>query len=144
MKYAKERGLSVGNGRLQLEYLVKEMSESYKSVWRAVTEANDLRTVSDMVMLKYEKPANTSESAKQKRADYALKYLRQFSRITQKPSGKKMIRATDSVNIRIGAGKSNPKIGELKKGQSLEWIATENGWHKVAVWVSGDYAEVIS
>jgi hypothetical protein len=36
------------------------------------------------------------------------------------------------------------KVGELKKGQELEWIATENGWHKVAVWVSGDFSEVRS
>ena len=28
----------------------------------------------------------------------------------------------------------------LKKGQSLEWIATEDGWYKAAVWVSGDFA----
>jgi hypothetical protein len=144
MEYAKSTGRSVGHLQMQLEYMVKEMRESYKSVWAAVTDAKDLRTVSDLVMLRYEKPANTSETAKQKRAAYGLKFLREFSRITAQPAGKRMVRAKAQVNIRSGAGKSNQKVGSLEKGQCLEWLATANGWHKVAVWVSGEFSEVVS
>ncbi len=147
MDLAKSRGKSVGDLELQLEYLVKEMSENYKTVWSSVTTGNSIRAISDVVMLKYEKPAGTGEAAKQKRAAYGQKFYDQFAvkpepKPTPAPSGKKMVRATAKVNLRDGAGLSNLKVGSLPKGQSLEWIESKDGWHKVAVWVSGDYSEV--
>lgn len=142
LNYAQQIVSSVGDLQTQLEYLVIEMSGKYKTVWSAVRNATDLRTVSDIIMLNYEKPAGTSEKAKQKRADYGLKFLNQFSATAQKPAGNQTVEAIASVNLRSGPGKDNPKIGALKKGQALEWLATENGWHKVAVWVSGEFSEV--
>jgi hypothetical protein len=138
-------GKSVGDLQVQLEFLVKEMSERYKSVWKAVTEATDVRTASDVVMLKYEKPGNQTEAAKQKRANYGEKFFQQFAPAESTKAltgGKKMVIARDNVNLRAGRGTSTPKVGEVKKGTELEWIATENGWHKVAVWVSGSFTEV--
>lgn len=147
--YAKQVGRSVGDLQMQLEYLVKEMSQDYKSVWKAVTEAKSIRTASDTVMLKYEKPASTSEAAKLKRANYALKYYDQFAEKKEpepapQPSGKKMVRAKSQVNIRSGPGMNNQILGELKGNRTAELISTENGWHKIAVYVKAEFAEVIS
>ena len=148
LAYAKNTGRSVGHLQMQLEYLVKEMSESYKTAWNAVCNATDLRTASDTVMLKYEKPAGTSEAAKKKRADYAKLFYIEYGmpdpEPTPAPSGKKMVRAKSQVNIRTGPGKNNPKIGELKSTQTVELIGEENGFYKVAGYVMKDYAEVIS
>ena len=144
-KYAKQTGRSVGHLQMQLEYMMKEMSESYKSVWSAVVNAKDIRIASDAVMLKYEKPAGTSEAAKAKREAYARKFYADFAKEpAQKPSGKKMVRAKSQVNIRVQPDKSTAKLGELKKGQTVELIGQENGFYKVAVYVMADYAEVIS
>ena len=147
--YAKQTGRSVGDLQTQLEYLVKEMSQDYKSVWKSVTEAKSIRTASDTVMLKYEKPASTSEAAKLKRTNYALKYYDQFAEKKKpdpepQPSGKKMVRAKSQVNIRSGPGKNNPVLGELKGSRTAELISTENGWHKIAVYVKAEFTEVIS
>lgn len=144
LNYAKQTGKSVGDLRMQLEYLVKEMSNDYKSVWQAVTKATNIRSASDTVMLKYEKPATTTEVAKLKRANYGQKFYDQFAEKSDPqpsptPSGTKIVRAKDQVNLRSGPGKTNARVGELKKGQTLELISTENGWHKVAVWVSGEF-----
>ena len=147
--YAKQIGRSVGDLQMQLEYLVKEMSQDYKSVWSAVTTSKSIRGISDTVMLKYEKPSNTSEAVKQKRANYAQKFYDQFAEKpepapTPAPSGKKMVRAKGQVNIRTGPGKNNQKVGELKGTQNMELIGEENGFYKVAGYVMKDYAEVIS
>ena len=147
--YAKQQGRSVGDLQMQLEYLVKEMSQDYKSVWKAVTTSKSIRGISDTVMLKYEKPANTDEAARMKRANCAQKFYDQFAEKpepdpTPTPSGKKMVRAKTQVNIRSGPGKNNPKIGELKSTQTVELIGEENGFYKVAVYVMKTYAEVIS
>ena len=148
LAYAQQTGRSVGHLQMQLEYMVKEMSQDYKSVWKAVTEAKSIRTASDTVMLKYEKPTGTSETAKAKRGAYAQKFYAEFAKPapepTPAPSGKKMVRAKVNVNLRAGQGKNTAKVGELKKGLCLEHLETKNGWHKVAVWVSGEFSEVIS
>lgn len=147
--YAKQRGVSVADLTMQLEYLVKEMSQDYKSVWKAVTEAKDIRTASDIVMLKYEKPATTSEAAKKKRASYGNMFYVEYGmpdpEPEPQPSGKKMVRARarGQVNIRSGPGKNNPILGELKGSRTAELLSTENGWHKIAVYVMAEYAEVI-
>lgn len=142
--YAKQTGRSIADLQTQLEYMVKEMSQDYKSVWKAVTEAKDIRTASDVVMLKYEKPATTTETAKKKRADYGKLFYIEYGipDPEPQPSGKKMVRAKVNVNLRAGHGKNTPKVGEIKKGTELEWLETKNGWHKVSVWVSGEFSEV--
>jgi len=154
-KYAKNTGRSVGHLQMQLEYLVKEMSESYKSVWKAVTEATDIRTASDIVMLKYEKPAGTGEAAKAKRGAYAQKFYAEFANgstsqnaDTQVVPVVKRVEATENVRIRAGDSKSYGQVGSLKKGQSMEWVATSNGFHGVRMkdrvgWVSADFSKVV-
>lgn len=148
LAYAKQTGRSVGHLQMQLEYLVKEMSQDYKSVWSAVVNAKDIRTASDIVMLKYEKPATTTEAAKKKRADYGKMFYVEYGmpepEPTPKPPGKKMVRAKVNVNLRAGQGKNTAKVGELKKSLCLEHLETKDGWHKVAVWVSGEFSEVIN
>lgn len=146
LELAKKNGKSIGDLKTQLEYLWKEMI-GYKTVWNAVLNSNNVRETSDIVMLKYEKPANTSEAAKQKRADYALKYLNEFSVVIQQSGKSKMVVATDNVRIRAGNSKGYPQVGSLKKGQSLYWVTTVAGWHAVVMkdrvgWVSGDFSEV--
>lgn len=153
LSYARSKGKSVSDLKTQLEYMWMELRDYYKTAYNAVMDATNIRTASDVVMLRYEKPANTGESAREKRASYGQKFFEQFAGTQQKPenaaktqqgSEKKTVRATEAVNIRSGPGKSNVKVGVLKKGQSLEWIASENGWYKVAVWVSDEFSEVIS
>ena len=147
LAYAKQTGRSVGDLQMQLEYLVKEMRNDYKSVWSAVTGAKSIRSASDTVMLKYEKPATTTIEAKLKRANYGQKFYDQFAEKPQPsptPSEKKMVRAKIQVNIRSGPGMNNPILGELKGNRTAELISTENGWHKIAVYVKAEFAEVIS
>ena len=155
LEYAKKTGRSVGDLQTQLEYLVKEMSESYKTVWKAVTEAKDIRTASDIVMLKYEKPATTSEAAKKKRADYGKLFYIEYgipdpetqqkteNAVKTQQTGKR-VRAKVNVNVRTGPGTMYPKKFQLAKGQELELIEKDGNWYKVAMYVMADYAEVVS
>lgn len=145
LDYAEGNGISIGDLDMQLRFLVKEMSEKYKGVWRAVCEAVSVREASDVVMLKYEKPGNVSEAAKNKRAEYGVRFLDKFDGVhpDDKGPGKgKWVVAVKNVNIRAGDGLDQLKVGVLNAGSSLEWIETRNGWHKVACWVSGDFSEV--
>lgn len=143
LSYARQQGMSVGDLNTQLEYMWKEL-HFYLPVLNAICNATDIREASDIVMLKYEKPANTGEAARKKRAAYGQKYYDQFAtKPAPAPSGKKAVTATVNVNLRAGAGKDKAIIGELKKGQTLEVIGAENGWYKVAVYVMKDFVEEV-
>lgn len=161
LDYAKKLGGSVSALNVQLEYLWKEMS-GYKAVWNAVLTAKDVRSASDIIMLKYEKPATTTEAAKKKRADYGQKFYDQFATVMAegivaavnadkqdepKLNGKKTVRAKVNVNVREGDSKNYAKYGLLPKGQDAEWVATaENGWFAIRFrgkvgWVCNEFAE---
>lgn len=145
--YVKTCGASVGDLNAQLGFLWKELSEDFPVTCEMMKNAKSIREASDQFMTRYEKPGDQSETMKQRRANYGQKFYNQFAQAEQKPASKsavKTVKARTHVNIRNGKGKHNEKLGELKKGQSAEWLATEDGWHKIAVWVDGNFVEVIS
>lgn len=72
--YAKECGVSIGSLPMQLEYLWKEL-QGYKTVLKVLRAAVSVREASDMVMTRYERPKNQSESARSKRQRYGQKYF---------------------------------------------------------------------
>lgn len=156
LNFAWNHGTSIGDLDTQLEYMWQELQE-YKTALNAVLHATNIREAAEVVMLKYEKPANTSETMKQRRANYGQKYYDQFAAVkiaeettpVRPAEGRKLVLATANVNIRLGNSKTYAKIGVLKKGKSLPWVATsENGWHAVeyesaVYWVSGEFAHVV-
>ena len=77
LNMAKTKKKSVGDINLQLDYLWSEL-QAYKTVTKTLINATTIREASDIVLLKYEKPANTSETVKQKRASYGQKYFNKY------------------------------------------------------------------
>lgn len=77
LTYAKGKQTSIGDLNTQLEFLVKELN-AYTSVVKIIKEATNVKEASDIVLTKYERPANQSDSVKTKRASYGQKYYDQF------------------------------------------------------------------
>ncbi len=144
LDYVRSKHTSICDIEAQLEYLVKEMSESYKPVWSAVCNATNIREASDIVMLKYEKPANTSESFKQRRAAYGEKYYDMFM-TAENPGKEKFVRVTaNNVNVRVGPGKDKNAICRVNKGAKFQYYGTDdNGWNGIVLWLHPDFSEVI-
>lgn len=70
LAFAKERGTSIGDLGMQLDFLVQEMRGSYPAVWAALCMAQDVRAASDVVLLQFERPADMSERVKSVRASF--------------------------------------------------------------------------
>ena len=66
--FAKAAGKSIGDLGMQLDFLFTELSNGYKSVLSTLKSATAVRTASDSVLLKFERPANQGEAVKIKRA----------------------------------------------------------------------------
>lgn len=68
--YAMSHSLSIGDLEMQLDFLYKELSESYQSVLAILLTANDILQASNAVLLQFEKPADQSLAVQKKRAEF--------------------------------------------------------------------------
>lgn len=73
--YAQERGTSLSDLNMQLDFLWQELTHSYPTVVSALRTATSVKTASDIVLTQYERPANQDNSVKEKRANYGRAYF---------------------------------------------------------------------
>ena len=79
---AKGLNLPIGDAQLQVIFLQQEL-RTYKTVWNTLMNAKSVKEASDIVLEKYEKPANTSDAVKEKRSAYGMQYLDAFYPIVE-------------------------------------------------------------
>lgn len=73
-EFMKKNNYSIGSFEGQLNFLYEELTGRYKSVWQTLQDAKTIREASDVVMLKFEKPANQSEQNQIERCACGQKY----------------------------------------------------------------------
>lgn len=71
LEFARNMGRSIGDPEMQLKFALNEL-QSYKTVLQVLKTETDFRKASDVVLEKYEQPADQSEAEKKERAGYAL------------------------------------------------------------------------
>lgn len=86
---AKSKGVSIADEENCLEFLMKELTTSYKSVLSVLKTAKSVREASDVVLKKFECPKNTGISVQEKRASYGQKYYDTYAK-TNNTGGKTM------------------------------------------------------
>lgn len=67
---ARQKGVSIGNLDMQLEFLYYELTNSYKAVLKGLNDATSVREASDIVLTKFERPKDQSTAVKKARASY--------------------------------------------------------------------------
>ena len=72
LNYAKEQNKSIADETMQLNYLMKELKTSYKTVLNVLTTSHNISECAKCVMTKFERPANQSEENQNKRASYGI------------------------------------------------------------------------
>ncbi len=161
LDFAKGGGRSIGDLQMQLDFLWKELKEGYSGVLSVLQSAGNVRQASDAVLLRYERPTDTSAAVQVKRAGYGEGYYEKYVGSVKKPSSGGMteadcpflVRVTIAdLNIRKGAGTDTAKIGkfippgvytivEVKsgKGSTTGWGRLKSG----AGWISLDYCQKV-
>lgn len=79
LSYVRSLGKSVGDLEAQLGYLYKELGEGYAGLLATLKTATSVRTASDAVLTKYERPADQSASVQAKRASYGEGYFTKYA-----------------------------------------------------------------
>lgn len=100
LEKARSQKKSVGNLDLQLDYLWEEL-QKYSTVLNVLYSAKSVREASDIVLLKYEKPANTSEAVRQKRTAYGQKYYDKYTDIILNLNKLTATELTEALNKEI-------------------------------------------
>ncbi|MFI3254515.1 MAG: phage tail tip lysozyme [Eubacteriales bacterium] len=72
LAYAKTKGTSVGNLQTQLEFLWHELESSFQKTMEIILYTNSVEEASEIVMLDFERPANTLPAAVAARAELGL------------------------------------------------------------------------
>ena len=167
LAFAQEKGASIGNLDMQLEFLKKEMQKSYSSLVKTLKNATSVKEASDAVLTGYEKPANQGDSVKKTRASYGQKFYDTYATKTASSSstaqstttvtGTKTATAsakgylktlagtyktTANLNIRNDAGTSAQSLGVLPKGTEVHnygYFTNANGvrWLYIQATVKG-------
>lgn len=75
----KSKGVSIGDSDTQLEWLMKELKESFSGAYKTLTQTKDILTASNAVLQKFEMPADTSTAIRQTRYNYAKEIYTKYA-----------------------------------------------------------------
>ncbi len=142
LNYAKQKGTSIGNLDMQLEFLLQELS-GYGNVYQTLIHAKNVAEAAVAVLTGYEKPAN-------QRIQYGQLFYDKYASDTIKHHVPFKVRVEiDDLNIRTGAGTNYAKTGKCTgigvftivevqdgKGAKIGWGKLKSGQG----WISLDYA----
>ena len=146
--YCIQKGTSIGDLETQLELLCNQLSTNYKtSVWNVCLNTKSILEASNAMLLKFERPADQSETMQQKRASYGQKYFNKFANINQTPKEEEKQEnkkycglgigtavAMQTMNVRTVPNTSGNIISSITKGTAVEVLEiTQDKWYKI-VW----------
>lgn len=78
LQYKNQSGKSIGDLGMQLGFLSQELENSYPDVWNTLKSTNSIQSASDIVLTKFERPKDQSQSVKNKRAGYGQQVYNQY------------------------------------------------------------------
>lgn len=107
LAYAKTAKKSIGDLDMQLSFLMKELAESFPAVLSTLKTASTVREASDMVLLKFEIPADRSEGVCSRRAGYGQQY---FDKYATKREESKVAKLTPNAVYSMNGVTINEKI----------------------------------
>lgn len=83
LNFAKSKNKSIGDLEMQLDFIYKELTESYKKVFNDLKNATSVSDASNSVILNYERPANQSEENQKRRAQHSQTFYDKYHKESQ-------------------------------------------------------------
>lgn len=128
LAFAKASGKSIGDENMQLSWLLKELKESYGVVYSALKTATSVKQASDIVVTKFERPADQSTSALAKRQSFGETIYKEFANNMSSTSNVQLpSSAANCPIIAIDAGHGKNTAGKrclesIDTNQTREWF----------------------
>lgn len=131
LDYANTLGASIGDLNMQLNFLWKELTESYSGVLSVLRNASSILEASNAVLFDFERPANQDDTVQRKRANFGQVYYDKYA-FTPQTEGVVNLTAVERV---INTAKG--EVGYLEKASNSQLDsdtanAGRNNWTKYA------------
>lgn len=111
-KLAQSRKVSIADPQTQLDWLMTELP-GYSSVWRVLTTTKSVREASDIVLTQFERPADQSQAAKDRRYQTSQGYYDRLH-TGQAPAARSYSPLCDEI-VAFGGKNSNPRLDPVSK-----------------------------
>ena len=77
--FARKYNSSIGDASMQIDFCIHEMQNSYKNLWEKRATFESLYDAVEAILKQYEKPADQSVKAIERRTNYAADFLNQYA-----------------------------------------------------------------
>ena len=143
LAFAQKKSASIGNKKMQAEFLMQELSGSFSGVLNALKKATSVREASNTVLMRFECPADQSTIVQDKRAAYGEAYYKKYASGSTETVKYNCVVTATLLNIRKGPGTSYGIQKQVPKGYSCTVVAEQNGWGQLdgGGWVCLQYVE---
>lgn len=121
LDFARQRGVSIGNEEMQIDYIIHELKGAYKSVLNSLKLATTVRDASDIVCKKYERPADQSEAVLVKRAAYGQEFYNELVQKTNNEEKEQVSNMASYVLKKKIANRNN--YGQKRSTSQIKYIA---------------------
>lgn len=101
-------GLDIGSVEAQVQFMLKELPK-YKTVWKTLIGATSIAEASDIVLLRYEKPADTSDKVKAKRQLYGQQFYEKFG-VNNHFSHTQLIQIMEDIRAKYSLDLANKEL----------------------------------
>lgn len=149
LAYAKKKNASIGNRKMQAEFLVDELAGRFGSVLNILKTATSVRQASNAVLMRFECPADQGQAVQDRRAGFGETYYQKF-KDAAKPSGQSVNAVpyfctvtADLLNVRNGPSTSNSILRRISTGTACTIVEEKDGWGRLSNggWVSLQYVK---
>ena len=112
--------VSIGDMEMQLDFLMKELSEGYSGLLNLLKTTVSVKDASDRVLTQYERPTDMSDAVKDRRAGYGQKYFDKY------------VSTTTSTAAVTPAGETAAQIRARVVARAKSWLGCKesDGSHK--------------
>ena len=122
LAFAQRKKKSIGDLNMQLEFMYKELSESYKGVLADLKSAKTVLAASNSVLTKYERPANQGATVQSKRAEFGQKYYEKYAGKTVSSTPQETGKETTNMGYTNSSLVSYTKLSPNHSGQRTQAI----------------------
>ncbi len=130
--FAKSKGVSIADLTMQLDYLSREMVQSFnRTVWQVLQSTTDVLSASNAVLLEFEQPADQSLSVQTLRYNYSMTYYNKYAGKAKPQESSEEISAESSEEsppILYGDANGDGKVNAQDASEVLKYdvrLATE-------------------
>ena len=137
LNYARKTGASIGDLMMQLGFMFQEL-KGHVAVFQVLRTARTVKEASDIVLTKYERPADMSNAVKVKRAGFGQAYYDAYANTTTTPEKEEITVSNSSLvtYTNITKNKTSPRnhaidtitihciVGQWTAKQGCDFFAT--------------------